>query len=71
MDAWRNLVPNVRDLRSQRKEFLETCRACPIINLCLWCPAHAYLETGQLDGAVPYFCKVAHERAAALDATLY
>jgi radical SAM protein with 4Fe4S-binding SPASM domain len=65
-DAWRNLVPKVRDLRSDRKEYLETCRACPIINLCLWCPAHAHLETGELDGAVPYFCQVAHARAQAL-----
>jgi radical SAM protein with 4Fe4S-binding SPASM domain len=66
-DAWRSLVPKVRDLRSDRREFLETCRACPIVNLCLWCPAHAYLETGELDGAVPYFCEVAHARAAALE----
>ncbi|MGO8734256.1 MAG: radical SAM protein [Terriglobia bacterium] len=68
-DAVDNIVPKVRDLRSHRKEFLETCRACPIINLCLWCPAHAHLETGELDGAVPYFCKVAHARAAAIEKT--
>jgi radical SAM protein with 4Fe4S-binding SPASM domain len=62
-DAWRNLVPKVRDMRSNRKEFLETCRTCPIINLCLWCPAHAYLESGQLDSPVDYFCEVAKKRA--------
>jgi radical SAM protein with 4Fe4S-binding SPASM domain len=65
-DAWHNFVPKVRDMRSNRKAFLETCHACPIINLCLWCPAHAHLETGELDGAVPYFCEVAHARAMAL-----
>jgi radical SAM protein with 4Fe4S-binding SPASM domain len=65
-DAWHNLVPKVRDLRSDRKEFLETCRMCPIVNFCFWCPALAHLETGELDGAVPYFCKVAHARAAAI-----
>jgi radical SAM protein with 4Fe4S-binding SPASM domain len=65
-DAWQNFVPKVRDMRSNRKTFLETCHACPIINLCLWCPAHAHLETGELDGAVPYFCEVAHARAKAL-----
>jgi radical SAM protein with 4Fe4S-binding SPASM domain len=69
VDAWDSLVPKVRDLRSDRKEFLETCRACPIINLCFWCPAHAHLEAGQLDGVVPYFCKVAHARAAAIEET--
>lgn len=66
-DAWQNFVPKVRDMRSNRKTFRETCRACPIINLCLWCPAHAHLETGELDGAVPYFCEVAHARAAAIE----
>jgi radical SAM protein with 4Fe4S-binding SPASM domain len=66
-DAWQNFVPKVRDMRSNRETFLETCRACSIINLCLWCPAHAHLETGELDGAVPYFCEVAHARAAALE----
>jgi radical SAM protein with 4Fe4S-binding SPASM domain len=62
-DAWENLVPRVRDLRSKRKEFLESCRKCALVNLCLWCPAHAHLETGMLDGSTPYFCKVAHRRA--------
>lgn len=62
-DAWEYFVPRVRDLRSQRKEFLETCRKCALVNLCLWCPAHAHLETGLLDGTTPYFCEVAHRRA--------
>ena len=64
--AWETLVPRVRDLRSQRKEFLESCRKCELVNLCLWCPAHAHLETGAMDGATPYFCAVAHARAAAI-----
>jgi len=65
-DAWKNFVPHVRDMRSNDPIFLEKCRSCPIINLCLWCPAHAYLETGEMDSLVEYFCKVAHERAKAL-----
>ena len=65
-DAWQDFVPQVRDMRSDRKGFLETCRACPLINLCMWCPAHAYLETGEIDAPVDYFCKVAHARAEAL-----
>ncbi|NQU17282.1 MAG: radical SAM protein, partial [Candidatus Saganbacteria bacterium] len=44
----------------------EKCRRCSIINLCLWCPAHAYLETGEMDAVVDYFCKVAHARAEAI-----
>lgn len=65
-EAWNDFVSRVRDLRSQRKEFLETCRRCALVNLCLWCPAHAHLETGELDGSVEYFCRVAHARAGAL-----
>jgi radical SAM protein with 4Fe4S-binding SPASM domain len=69
-DAWFNLVPRVRDLQSSNPEFLNKCRDCPIINLCLWCPAHAHLESGQMDDIVPYFCQVAHARAAALQKSL-
>ena len=65
-EAWEKLVPAVRDLRSKRLEFLERCRRCSIINLCLWCPAHSYLETGEMDTVVDYFCRVAHARAAAI-----
>ncbi|MGB7002642.1 MAG: radical SAM protein [Halobacteriota archaeon] len=65
-DAWYNFVPAVRDMRSNRKEFLDSCRVCPIINLCIWCPAHAHLETGEIDAPVDYFCEVAHARAKAL-----
>ena len=65
-DAWYDFVPRVRDMRSDRREFLERCRVCPITNLCMWCPAHAYLETGEMDAPVEYFCKVAHARAGML-----
>jgi radical SAM protein with 4Fe4S-binding SPASM domain len=65
-EAWNELVPRVREMRSTNPEFLEQCRRCPIINLCLWCPAHAHLETGELDGFCQYFCQVAHARAGAL-----
>ena len=64
--AWEKLVPRVRALTSQNREFLEKCRACPLVNLCFWCPAHAHLETGSLDAWVEYFCRVAHARARAL-----
>jgi radical SAM protein with 4Fe4S-binding SPASM domain len=65
-EAWEALVPRVRDMRSQEIEFLNTCRKCAIISLCLHCAAHAHLETGAMDGATPYFCAVAHARAAAI-----
>jgi len=66
IEAWQDFVPLVRDMRSNKKEFFRKCRVCSLINLCIWCPAHAHLETGKLDKPVDYFCEVAHARAEAL-----
>ncbi|MGA9097555.1 MAG: radical SAM protein [Methanotrichaceae archaeon] len=65
-EAWQSFVPAVREMRSDNEEFISKCRKCPIINLCLWCPAHAYLESGRMDSWIDYFCQVAHERARSL-----
>ncbi|MFA4888724.1 MAG: radical SAM protein [Candidatus Omnitrophota bacterium] len=65
-EAYQRFVLKVRDMRSDNKEFLSQCRKCEIFNLCLWCPAHAYLETGRMDSPVKYFCDVAHARAEAI-----
>ncbi len=65
-DAWHKFVPRVRDMSSDRGEFLEKCSGCPLINLCMWCPAHAHLETGEMDVWVDYFCRLAHARAGAI-----
>lgn len=65
-DAFLNFVPKVLDIRSDQADYLEKCRDCPIVNLCMWCPAYAFLETGYLDKWVEYFCNVAHRRAEML-----
>ncbi|MBI4966379.1 MAG: radical SAM protein [Desulfomonile tiedjei] len=65
--AWDDLVPRVRDLRSRRPAFQQTCHICSIIDLCLSCPAHTYLETGEMDKETPYFCEVARARARMLE----
>jgi radical SAM protein with 4Fe4S-binding SPASM domain len=65
-DAWERFVPAVRAMTTDRREYLEKCGTCPVINLCLWCPAHAYLETGDLDGPVDDFCRMAWARAESL-----
>ena len=65
-EAWNEFTPSVLEMTSTSIDFLEKCRVCSISNLCLWCPAHAYLETGELDDWVEYFCQVAHARARAL-----
>jgi radical SAM protein with 4Fe4S-binding SPASM domain len=64
-EAWFRLVPEVRAMTSSLPEFLENCHSCSLFNICLWCPAHAYLETGRMDGWVEYFCQVAKARAEA------
>lgn len=66
-DAFHNFVPRVRSVRSKNKAFIGKCRICPLINLCMWCPAHAHLETGEMDVPVDYFCETAHARARMLN----
>jgi radical SAM protein with 4Fe4S-binding SPASM domain len=65
-DAWARFLPQALARESDRREYLEKCGRCPIVNLCLWCPAHAYLETGALDRPVEDFCRVAEARAEVL-----
>jgi radical SAM protein with 4Fe4S-binding SPASM domain len=64
-EAWSTLVPAVRALRSENAAYRKACGSCQLTNLCLWCPAHAYLESGALDAPVEYFCETAHARAEA------
>ncbi|MBD3415094.1 MAG: radical SAM protein [Candidatus Aminicenantes bacterium] len=68
--AWDQFVPLVRNLNSNKKAFVENCRVCPIVNLCMWCPAHSYLEKGAMDEPVDYFCRAAHQRHSSIKNTL-
>jgi len=65
-DAWGRFVPEVLEWKSDRRDYLDKCGSCPIVNLCLWCPAHAYLETGQIDAPVDKFCQAARAREKTL-----
>jgi len=65
-DAWNTLFGKVRSMESTRQEFTNNCRICSIKNLCTWCPANAYLETGQLDSLVDTFCRLAYAREKSL-----
>jgi len=66
IEAWRTFVPKVRGMRSRGRDFQSRCAGCRLINLCMWCPAHAYLETGSMDVPVDYFCRIAHARAESI-----
>ena len=65
-EAMAVFVPKVLDMRSTDPTFLEKCRGCQIIDFCLWCPAHAHLESGRMDAWCDYFCQVAHARVDAI-----
>lgn len=66
-EAWMDFVPRVRSMVSEKGDFKENCGGCPYIDLCQWCPAHAYLETGKLDEPVPRFCHATHIRSKLLN----
>lgn len=40
------------------------CRSCSLRPVCHWCPARAYLETGNEEAPVEYFCQLAKEKAS-------
>jgi radical SAM protein with 4Fe4S-binding SPASM domain len=61
-EAWTGLTPQILSLTSHDPEFVNHCRSCSLFDLCLWCPAHAYLESGRMDGWVEEFCETAKAR---------
>ena len=65
-EAWEEFVPEIRAKRTEDEECRNRCLSCPLINLCTWCPATAYLECGKLDRHIEDFCRMAHLRAEAL-----
>ena len=64
-EAWFDFTPRMLSFTTNNDEFLEKCRLCPLMNMCQWCPANAYLECGRMDEWCEYFCKTAHARASA------
>ncbi len=69
-EGLQRLVPKVQSLISSNAVFLRSCARCAVINLCQWCAAAAYLETGKLDEPVPVFCRTAHARDEAVRSRL-
>lgn len=69
-EAWTKFAPQILSMTTTNPEIRLKCNQCPIINLCQWCPANAYLECGQLDCRPDYFCEVAHARSEALKSHL-
>lgn len=67
LQGLQQLVPKAQSLTTERESFLTHCRTCRVINLCQWCAAESYLETGELDRHVPSFCRVAYAREEAVN----
>nr|NJM04202.1 radical SAM protein [Desulfobacula sp.] len=61
-DAWNNFTPHIRMKKSADPLFKKHCGSCSLVHLCMWCPAHSDLETGELDKPAPYFCDTALKR---------
>lgn len=40
------------------------CKNCDIFHLCQWCPGKAYLENGNNEMPIEYFCELAHQKAS-------
>jgi len=61
-DYWDNFVDKVRSKKSSDKEFINDCASCKYIDFCMWCPAHAELESGRPDSKIERFCSLAKKR---------
>lgn len=43
------------------------CRDCGLRSICYYCPARSYLETGNEEGPVPYYCELANGLAKEIE----
>lgn len=50
-------------LLNERFKTHSKCRNCRLRPICYYCPARAYLETGNEEGPVPYYCELAEATA--------
>ena len=58
-EAWQDFTPSVR----ARQATAFSCGVCALSDLCMNCPAHAFLETGDMAEKVEYFCAIARARS--------
>ncbi len=54
-------------IRSARYESNSKCRDCSLWHFCSQCPGRAWLETGNQEAPVDYYCQLAHKRAEMKD----
>ena len=61
--AWQRLASRARAARTREAAFLDLCAVCRLTDLCLYCPAHLYLENGSLTRPIDDYCTAARARA--------
>jgi radical SAM protein with 4Fe4S-binding SPASM domain len=52
-------------IRSQKFETTSPCKKCLLRSVCLWCPGKAYLETGNREAPIEYYCELAKSSRSA------
>ena len=57
-EGWHTVIPAIRD----RKAAIESCRNCPKISLCGYCPAFFMLEKGDEKICSEYLCELGEHR---------
>ncbi len=62
-EAWEKFSPGVLAMKSSSRDVSEGCAKCELMNLCVWCPAAAFLETGEADSRPEGYCQMAEPRA--------
>lgn len=56
-EGWYEVLPRMLE---QRRTKATKCDECELINFCFGCPASSFLETGDPEEPVDYFCEIAH-----------
>lgn len=54
-------------IRSTPKGPVTRCDSCQLSVLCQQCPGKSYLETGQMEDPIEFFCKIGHLRSEMLN----
>jgi len=65
-EALFEFFPTIRTRRAANPGFLERCALCHLRGLCEQCPAHSWMEHGDLDTPVEFQCRIAHAHACRL-----
>ncbi len=55
-DGFRKMIPRILEERFKTDS---KCRDCDLRPICHWCPPRAYLETGEEERPVQYYCRLA------------